>query len=158
MAITINGSSMTPENCAPMQDEAIDTSYEPFSREPEYIEANRAFIRTLTLTPGMRILDLACGTGTMTDLLLEKISGGAHVPSPVRKGPSPRVIGIDLSRESLLLAQTHLGDLGYLRASKRSQPSAAQNGADTVGLIVPGGNIAVKLAKVALDYSSTNKK
>jgi hypothetical protein len=31
-------------------------------------------------------------------------------------------------------------------------------GADTVGMIVPGGNIAVKLAKVALDYSSSNKK
>ena len=27
-------------------------------------------------------------------------------------------------------------------------------GADTIGMIVPGGNIAVKLAKVAIDYNA----
>src|SRR5512139_557763 len=30
-------------------------------------------------------------------------------------------------------------------------------GADTIGMIVPGGNIAVKLVKVAIDYNTTRK-
>ena len=37
-------------------DEDIDTSYEPFSREPQYIDANRAFIETLGLDPSMSIV------------------------------------------------------------------------------------------------------
>uniref|UniRef100_A0ACD5GSK9 Uncharacterized protein n=1 Tax=Desertifilum tharense IPPAS B-1220 TaxID=1781255 RepID=A0ACD5GSK9_9CYAN len=36
----------------------IDTSYEPFSREPEYIEANRLLIEELPLQSVQGVLDL----------------------------------------------------------------------------------------------------
>lgn len=76
----------------------VITSYEPFSKSPEYLEANRAFLETLDLPAAAHLLDLACGTGVMTDAALA-----------VR--PRLRVTGIDLSRESLLLAQAaHLAN------------------------------------------------
>lgn len=77
--------------------ETIDTSYEPFSREPEYIDLNRAFIRGLGLQPGARVLDLACGTGTLIEILLQELRGEASV------------VGVDLSRRSLMLAREDLG-------------------------------------------------
>ena len=75
----------------------MDTSYEPFSREPEYIELNRDFIRSLGLSGRVRLLDLACGTGTLTGLVLS-------VP-----GCDTEAIGLDLNRRSLMLAKQDLG-------------------------------------------------
>lgn len=72
----------------------IDTTYEPFSREPEYIELNRAFVESLDLSNRGAILDLACGTGTLADLILAR-----HEQA--------RIVGLDLSRESLMLARAH---------------------------------------------------
>jgi SAM-dependent methyltransferase len=71
-----------------------DTSYEPYSREPEYVELNRAFVRSLTFDGARTVLDLACGTGSLADEILE-----VH--------PRLRVLGVDISRESLLLARDH---------------------------------------------------
>jgi len=51
---------------------AVSTTYEPFSKEPEYIECNRAFVERLPLDHVDRFLDLACGTGTVSALLLER--------------------------------------------------------------------------------------
>jgi SAM-dependent methyltransferase len=69
-----------------------DTSYEPYSREPEYVELNRAFVHSLSFDGARTILDLACGTGSLADEILE-----IH--------PGVRVVGVDISRESLLLAR-----------------------------------------------------
>lgn len=114
----------------------LDTSYEPFSREPEYIEANRAFIRTFALTPQMQILDLACGTATMTDLMLESMfapHGWDSWDASARSGVNGlQMVGLDLSRESLLLGQEHLSQLGFLSVSGRP---GVGNGADVVNLI-----------------------
>ena len=79
----------------------IDTSYDPFSREPSYVELNREFIRSLGLGAlprdgGLRLLDLACGTGTMTELLLDEL-----------RGPD-RILGVDLSKASLAHAHRRL--------------------------------------------------
>ncbi len=52
--------------------QAVSTTYEPFSKEPEYIECNRGFVERLPLERVDRFLDLACGTGTVGALLLEK--------------------------------------------------------------------------------------
>jgi ubiquinone/menaquinone biosynthesis C-methylase UbiE len=82
-----------------MQNEAIDTSYEPFSHEPEYVELNRGFLDELKLEGPLRVLDLACGTCTLTSLLLDQVAGQATV------------VGIDLSRRSLELARNELGEL-----------------------------------------------
>lgn len=75
----------------------IDTSYEPFSREPEYIEANREFIRSLGLSDGVHLVDLACGTGLLTALVLGDTGGRSTS------------IGVDLNRTSLVLAKQDLG-------------------------------------------------
>lgn len=79
----------------------VNMTYEPFSKEPEYIQANREFIQTMDLTSSERILDLACGTGTMIDLIIE-----------VR--PRAQILGLDISNESLLLAQMHFKEISLL--------------------------------------------
>jgi SAM-dependent methyltransferase len=69
----------------------VNTTYEPYSRSPEYIEANRAFVRSLGLEGG-DLLDLACGTGQMSACALET-------------APGLRITGLDLSHEQLGLAR-----------------------------------------------------
>src|SRR5678816_3001286 len=49
----------------------VNTTYEPFSLEPAYIDANRAFVQQGGLQGRARLLDLACGTGTVSELVLE---------------------------------------------------------------------------------------
>lgn len=88
----------------------IDTSYEPFSREPEYIEANEAFIDALPFPPGARVLDLACGTLTMTDAMLDRL---------LEADRDPRIFGLDLSRESLTLGRQFLAEKGDRRRLER---------------------------------------
>jgi SAM-dependent methyltransferase len=70
----------------------IDTSYEPFSREPEYIEGNQKFIAELPLRPGATVIDVACGTGAIGEAMLER-------------EPNLTILGLDLSRESLTLGK-----------------------------------------------------
>ena len=76
---------------------ALDTTYEPFSREPAYVELNREFVRSLGLGAGIRVVDLACGTGTLTELVLEETRGDRSI-----------VLGVDISRTSLALARRRL--------------------------------------------------
>jgi ubiquinone/menaquinone biosynthesis C-methylase UbiE len=76
----------------------VDTTYEPFSREPEYVEGNRAFVKLLPLGSARTVLDVACGTGTISKLMLEE-------------NPRLTIFGLDLSRESLLLGrEDYVGD------------------------------------------------
>jgi len=82
-----------------MKNEAIDNSYEPFSHEPEYVELNKRFLEALELEGPLRVLDLACGTCTLTSLLLDQLARQATI------------VGIDLSRRSLELARVELGEL-----------------------------------------------
>jgi ubiquinone/menaquinone biosynthesis C-methylase UbiE len=84
-----------------MEEQEINTSYEPFSRQPEYIEVNRGFVQSLRLQSCDVVLDLACGTGTLTDLLLEDDT-------------NKKIVGLDLSRESLVLAHRHFMDIGMI--------------------------------------------
>ncbi len=75
-----------------MPDPAVNTSYEAHSAEPEYIETNRGLIRSLDLSGVERLLDLACGTGLLSDLVLE-----------VR--PGIQIFALDLAREQLELTE-----------------------------------------------------
>lgn len=89
----------------------VNTTYEPFSRQSEYIEVNKGFIRSLDLQQCDSLLDLACGTGTLSDLL-----GTIY---PVRQ-----ITGLDLSEESLHLAQQHFAHPSF------SPPHFVQGTAD----------------------------
>jgi ubiquinone/menaquinone biosynthesis C-methylase UbiE len=87
---------------------AVNTTYEPFSKEPEYIQANREFINNFDFKSVKLLLDLACGIGTMTDLVLEAY---------------PRietVVGVDISQESLFLAKDHFNEKGLWKGHEDS--------------------------------------
>jgi ubiquinone/menaquinone biosynthesis C-methylase UbiE len=86
----------------------VNTTYEPFSKEPEYIQANRELIRTLDFNAVTSLLDLACGIGTMTDLVLE------FFPQ------IEVVVGIDISQESLFLAKNHFREKGLWKGQGTS--------------------------------------
>jgi len=77
----------------------IETSYEPFSARPEYRSLNRRFVESLDLQPVPRVLDMACGTGVLTEEIL-------------RHFPGSTVTCLDISRESLDLAERSLAPWG----------------------------------------------
>jgi len=78
----------------------VNTTYEPFSREPEYVEANRNFIQRQNLAEVRRFLDLACGTATVSELLLAA-------------SPKAHLSGVDYDPQQIELATAHLESLGY---------------------------------------------
>jgi ubiquinone/menaquinone biosynthesis C-methylase UbiE len=91
----------------------VNTTYEPYSQEPEYINTNRALIQAIDLTGVTRVADLACGTGLLSELLIER-------------RPDIRICGVDLSEEQIGIAQRHfrengllVEDLAALRAAER---------------------------------------
>jgi ubiquinone/menaquinone biosynthesis C-methylase UbiE len=79
---------------------AVNLTYEPFSDEPEYLEANRAFIGKQPLGDVARILDLACGNGVVSELL-------------VRAAPQAHLSGIDYDPVQIDLIADRFLDLGY---------------------------------------------
>jgi ubiquinone/menaquinone biosynthesis C-methylase UbiE len=101
-----------------------NTSYEPFSKEPEYIEGNRAFVRELPFDGTMRVLDLACGTGAISAVLLEE-----H--------PMLSIVGLDLSRESLSLARADFLNAGM--CEREGVLRAAGTGASAATVVLLEG-------------------
>jgi ubiquinone/menaquinone biosynthesis C-methylase UbiE len=95
----------------------VNTTYEPFSKEREYTEANREFLAGLDIKKDSHVLDLACGTGTMSDLLLQFQS-------------ESKVVGLDISRESLLLAQDYFRNKGSLGGKHQHLISFIEGTAD----------------------------
>src|SRR5262245_47446297 len=57
---------------------AIDTTYEAHGTDPEYIAVNRGFVDRVSLRHVGHFLDLACGMGTVSRMLLEA-APGAHL-------------------------------------------------------------------------------
>jgi ubiquinone/menaquinone biosynthesis C-methylase UbiE len=101
----------------------VITSYEPFSQQPEYIEANREFLRSLPLKSISRILDLACGTGTLSELLLEI-------------KPELGIVGIDISPESLEIARELFSEKKILVEQDAALNTAIKSGQAAVLLKV----------------------
>jgi ubiquinone/menaquinone biosynthesis C-methylase UbiE len=118
-----------------MSDNVMNTSYEPFSKEPEYIEVNRLFIQSLQLDAHQVVLDLACGTGTLTELILREMqlrhptAGGDGMGSHLI-----RIVGLDISRDSLKLAYENLIGLGFLDRSGQLRSSASDMGRSVIAL------------------------
>lgn len=77
----------------------LNHTYEPYSNDPDYIEGNRGFIRSLPVGGTRRILDLACGIGTLSNLIWE-----------IR--PAAGIVGVDLSREGLVIARERYREAG----------------------------------------------
>jgi ubiquinone/menaquinone biosynthesis C-methylase UbiE len=93
----------------------VNTTYEPFSQQAEYIETNREFLKTLPLGTVTRALDLACGTGTLTEILFEI-------------QPKVGVIGIDISSESLNIGRDIFRKRGLLVEDQAALESAVVEG------------------------------
>jgi len=88
-----------------------DLSYEPFSRDPEYVEVNRLFVESLNLRGDSRVLDLACGTGTLTGIICCALERSDLSGPDVLAGQRPGIIGADISHESLVLAERFLAEV-----------------------------------------------
>lgn len=79
----------------------LDTSYEPFAQEPAYLDLNAAFVETLPLDGVSSYVDIACGTGVVTTLVVNRLQR-EHRPT--------RLVGVDLSGQSLALARAAFAD------------------------------------------------
>lgn len=93
----------------------VISTYEPYAEEPEYIEANRALLDTLPMDGVSRVLDLACGTGLLTDQLFQI-------------KPDITVYGVDLSKESLDIGRKNFSKAGLLVETQEELDEAAANG------------------------------
>jgi len=82
----------------------MNRSYEAFAAEPEYLELNRRFIETVPFSDAGTVLDLACGTGTLTFMVQECIAAAQQNQAGSRDHELA-VIACDISRESLEVAK-----------------------------------------------------
>lgn len=76
------------------------TTYESFSVIPQYVEANRKFIENKPLSHVTRMLDLACGNGAVSELL-------------VQLDPQAHLHGLDQDPIQIDLVINKFGQLGY---------------------------------------------
>ncbi|MBT8447840.1 MAG: class I SAM-dependent methyltransferase, partial [Gammaproteobacteria bacterium] len=115
----------------------VITSYEPYSQEPEYIDANRELLKTLPLEGVRRVLDLACGTSLLTDLLLQIKPGLA-------------INGVDLSAESLEIGRKLLRGKNLLVDTQDELDAAAAAGKSAV-LLEQGSAMELRFADKSFD-------
>ena len=77
-----------------------DFSFEKFARNPFYTRINARLVDMADLRPGQRVVDLACGTGSVTQMILERLRGARD----------SMVIAIDQSAIALKQAMDDLID------------------------------------------------
>jgi ubiquinone/menaquinone biosynthesis C-methylase UbiE len=132
-----------------------DFGPEPFSQEPEYRELNRSFIQSILPYLGRKqlILDLACGTGMLEELLLDELqTAGIRVPTRATRVLSVAALGVDISRESLKVAQKYFREafpqtiIEFVEASADVLPIASS----AVDLTLMGNAIHLLFDKNAL--------
>jgi len=100
----------------------VNTTYEPYAQEPEYIETNRDLLKTLDLANVHKVLDLACGTGLLSDLLLQL-------------KPTLAIYGADISPESLDIGRRQFQEKGLLIEDRAAWERAAAAGQGAVMLV-----------------------
>jgi ubiquinone/menaquinone biosynthesis C-methylase UbiE len=76
-------------------------SFSRFARQDFYTAVNRRLIQMTGLEPGMKVVDLACGTGAVTKLILERLQG-------VRESV---VFAVDASTEAIEIAKRELAQV-----------------------------------------------
>ena len=76
----------------------VDFSFNAFANAPFYMAINTNLVELSNVHPGQRVVDLACGTGGVTRIILEKLRGA-------RDG---LVIGVDFSTFALKQAREDL--------------------------------------------------
>ena len=98
-------------------------SYDPFARQRFYTLINRRLLEQVSLHSGQTVVDLGCGTGAITKLLLSMAHGLV-------------VIAVDRSAEMLEEAKTNLADLArgvmFVRAGAEELSSHLPTKVDAV--------------------------
>ncbi|MBI4282502.1 MAG: methyltransferase domain-containing protein [Chloroflexi bacterium] len=77
-----------------------DFSFAAFASVPFYQKINTDLVVLSSVHPGQRVVDLACGTGGVTKIILERLRGARE----------SLVIGVDLSTSALKQARSELGN------------------------------------------------
>ncbi|MBI1744671.1 methyltransferase domain-containing protein [Candidatus Acetothermia bacterium] len=77
----------------------FDFSFKAFAQQPFYKEVNRLLVNLSNIQPGQKVIDLACGAGTVTRLIMEKLQGARE----------SFIIVLDSSSEALRLTKEELG-------------------------------------------------
>jgi ubiquinone/menaquinone biosynthesis C-methylase UbiE len=101
--------------------------FKSFSDNPFYREQNAHLIDMTGVAPGQRIIDLACGTGGVTQLIVERLKGARDSV----------VIGIDQSAASLRQAVEDLKDardaaVQFVQSQVEQVSEAVKESVDTV--------------------------
>ena len=94
----------------------VDTTYAPYAQDPGYIAANAALIDGIDLRGVTLVADLACGTGLLAQLLLQR-------------APHLAICGIDLDPVQIGIAQRSFAASGALvdsLAALRARAAAGQ--------------------------------
>src|SRR6266540_2293562 len=86
---------------AQAQGESERFSFEAFTRHPFFTEVNRWIVERVICPGRRRIVDLGCGPGAVTRLILERLG---------REAPNAEVIGIDPSPSALVRARAAIHD------------------------------------------------
>lgn len=107
--------------------QSVSMTYEPFSKEPEYIECNRGFVGRMPLERVDRFLDLACGTGTVSELL-------------VKARPRAHLNGVDYDPVQIDLATETWEKLGHTVRFGFDLTTDVENGKPVVVLGVGSGD------------------
>jgi ubiquinone/menaquinone biosynthesis C-methylase UbiE len=89
------------------------------SLESEHLSITEKALGFMDLRPGLRVLDLSCGSGWATCLLARRVAGTRD---------NGHVVGVDISKEMLNLARQSsdsIGNIEYVQASAESLPLEA---------------------------------
>lgn len=75
-----------------------DYSFKAFSAQPFFRQVNTWLVEQVGLEPGARVVDVACGSGMVTELVLERVRGARDAV----------VVAVDMSAAALRDAQQRL--------------------------------------------------
>src|SRR5262245_26283513 len=106
-----------------MHTSSMNTTYAAVTQGPEYLATNRGFVGRVPLGHVRRFLDLACGAGTVSRMLLEA-------------APEAHLNGIDPDPVQIDLATRELAALGYEVRRGHALTDDRANGKPVVTLAV----------------------
>lgn len=86
---------MNVDSRTTLEEESNDFSFATFASTPFYQAVNTSLVDLSSLQPGQKVVDLACGTGGVTRIILERLKGARE----------SLIIGVDFSATALKQAR-----------------------------------------------------
>ncbi len=102
-------------------------SFKAFSEQPFYRQVNKSLVDNIGLKRGWTVVDVACGSGAVTELIIEKIRGARDA----------MVIGLDMSASALKDAGDKVAGardavVEFVQARAEEMSAAVRRAADAV--------------------------